>query len=230
VPRNGIPGLDDALEQERHERDLPYISRFYEKSIAGESVLNVTPLSFVKLVESRNPFLCGGEIAWGHVAQFVYILNDTVIEDRNDRQRHIRAISTRICEHELIDAIASADEFFDVTFRDSPKGAAGSSPVASSCAWYEYRFANAPWNWDRDRTLNMPLRILYQQLRCQEKDNGNHPLNVLSAKAKEDWNKQIREGLKDGSITPKMLEKITAMNFGITPEQFDAMEAAKNHG
>lgn len=213
MPRNAIPGFDEALAQERRERNVPYLSDFYENDLCGTRVRNLTPILYVRLVESRTPFIAGGDAGLEHVAQFVYIASGLEISDSTERQKSIREIATRAGEIGLEDCFAQIDEYVDVTFRDSPEEGGGSSPIASSCAWMEYRFACDPWRWDRDRTLNMPIRILYQQIRCQEKEHGEAVANKLSRAAYKGFIEALQAGINDGSITQSDLDKIREANI-----------------
>lgn len=212
MQRNSIPGFGEALSQEQKERNLPYLSRFFEKEVAGHQVPNLTPLLYTLLVERGSPFVVGGTVELGHIAEFVYVVKGLEIEDQIERKKIIFEIGEIVGKTGFDQSCSQIDFYLDVTFRDSGDGKSSGSPIASSCAWMEYRFASDPWRWDRERTLNMPLRILYQQLRCQDKEQGGTVVNKLSREVYAAFLKNIQKGLRDGSITQEDLNKINEIN------------------
>lgn len=212
MQKNSIPGFEEALKQERKERNLPYVSRFFEKEVGGNQILNLTPTLCALLVERGSPFIVGGNVNLSHIVEFIYISKGLDIPIETDRKKAIRDIGLLVGEVGFENSCSQIDFYLDVTFRDSPDGKSAGAPIASSCAWMEYRFASDPWRWDRDRTLNMPLRILYQQLRCQEKEQGGIVVNKLSREAWASFLKMIQQGLKDGTVTQEDLDKINQIN------------------
>ncbi len=71
------------------------------------------------------------------------------------------------------------DQFLDDTFLDAPDGKP-SRPYVCSIAWMEYSMASKPFGWSREYTLDQPLRVIYQLLRCRAIDSGMKVINRIS--------------------------------------------------
>jgi len=203
VAKNGIPGYEEALSQERRERNLAYLNLPFE--ICGIIVRQITPFDYCALVESRSPFVVGGKLTRVKSAHFIFLLSDEF--KGKGKEDSIKIILERLCVFSDDKVFSEISDLVEITFRDAGTGQAKSAPVASSAAWLEYRMGGEPWRWDRERTLKTPLRIIYQQIRCDDKVKGEIVKNELSHKAQGDWLKALNEGIQDGSITPEMLAK-----------------------
>ena len=199
---NGIPGFDLALSQERSERNLAYLSR--TETVLGEQVLQITPLLLCSLVEKRSPFLVGGVVNYPQVAQFLCALSPL---DDASSPTNIRRLYESIAHFPLTKCEAEVEEFLAVTFRDQPKGSGPDcAPVASSAAALEYRM-KVTFGWDRELTLNTPLRIIYQQLRLWQQEQGQIVINALSQRTKADWQKTLQAALDSGQITAEQISE-----------------------
>ena len=211
MSRNGIPGLSEALAQEAHERNLAYISEGF--SICSVSVPQITPITLCKLIEARSPFIYGTEATREHCAQFAYLVRNLVPQSDFEKTKAIGDIHLEFGVSALSEIIADIYEFIDITLRDQGSSSNSSSPVASNLAWWEYRFAGKPWKWSRKKTLNTPLRILFQQLRCQEKEHGESVVNNLSHKVKSDFLKEMQRHIDEGSITTQQISDLQNLKF-----------------
>lgn len=208
---NGIPGFEQALERERSERNLAYLNPV--EIVCGHRVRQVTPLLLCKLLEARSPFMCGGSYGYPHVVQFLCILGESQLTTETaflEEQRRLFAALVSIPLHECEKQIS---EFLGVTFRDQPSGKKDGAPIASSVAWLEYRMTGEPWKWTREQTLNTPLRIIYQQIRCWQKEQGESVVNNLSHKAKAEWLKQLQAAIDSGEITPENVAAFQEQQF-----------------
>lgn len=101
--------------------------------------------------------------------------------------------------------MAEIQEFVNLTFMDAPAGGKEEKPIASNIAWLVYRFRHDPWRMSELETSNTPLRKLYQELRCFERENDKNPANKSDIK-KSDWLGEVNLALKEGRITQKQLD------------------------
>lgn len=211
MARSGIPGLDEALAQESRERNLAYLSEGF--SICGVSVPQITPITLCKLIESRSPFIYGTEPTREHCGQFVYLVRNLAPQSDFEKKQAIAKIHADFGKHSLAEIVTEIFEFVDITLRDQGGSSKGSTPIASNLAWWEYRFSGKPWQWKRNETLNTPLRILFQQLRCQEKEHGEAVVNNLSHKVKGDFLKEMQRHIDEGGITHEQIADLQNLKF-----------------
>jgi len=207
---NGIPGFERALSQERSERNLAYLSR--TEKVLGEPVLQITPLLLCSLVEIRSPFLVGGGLNYPQVAQFLCALSP--LNDASSPS-NIRRLYESIARFPLQQCESEIEAFLAVTFRDQPRGSGpDGAPVASSAAALEYRM-KVTFGWDRELTLNTSLRIIYQQLRLWQQEQGQIVINTLSQRTKADWQKTLQAALDSGQITVEQIAEFQSQQSAL---------------
>lgn len=171
-----------AISRERKLREEAYLSAPH--FICGIPLKQITPRLLAVLFRIETPFLTGAEVRDGDVLRFLWAchVDNPLREERSrlfqpsKRQRFLASINAGF-DFDL--AVAEIDCFMEDTFMDSPDGKS-SRPYACSIAWLEYSMCSKPFCWTREYTLDSPMRIIYQLLRCRALDNGAILKNRLS--------------------------------------------------
>jgi len=176
---------------------------------------------------TRTPFIFGGDVSDESVfVQFIAILkaDDYSLDE----------ITAKAMDADLDEWEREIGDFITLTFLDAPGGGeTDEAPIASACAWLEWRFASAPFGWDYDtKTALTPLRRLYQLARCQEREAGQAVVNPLSGRCEGDWLDKVNEELqRDPDGTKKIIAEIQARDAArragieyVTPAELNAQE------
>jgi len=185
-----VPGLAEALAKERRLREDAYLG--HPEDVCGVKLNQITPRLLAILFRMETPFLSGGKITPEETIRFLWALSVDFTPDKKTRDKWIAAFIRRIAIGEIdwqfvYDSIC---EFLDATFLDAPQGK-DSTPYVCSLAWYEVSMYDL-MGWDSERTMEMPLRRIYQLMRCQQIKEGDRTIvNKLSDKANDDWMKSI---------------------------------------
>lgn len=199
-----IHGYEAEVEQEQLKRNLVYLDQC--EIVCGEPIRNITPRSLALLSAMRTPFLSGGSITAPVVAQFIWALHRDYSVASWWKRRQLRKRLARIPIEQCATEIFA---FLDLTFMDRPTGGKEEKPIASNIAWIVYRFRHEPWRMSERETSNTPLRKLYQELRCWERENDRIPAN-RSDILKTDWLNNLNEALKSGLLTQIQLDEWNA--------------------
>lgn len=200
MPR-GIPGFDESVAQEQRERNESYLDI---SSIIGDiPIRQMTPMDMVRLTYGRNPYLTGsGAITHPAAAQFIFQLAVTPV---NSISSALESVAKFTIE-ELDDDISA---YMDLTFRDQNGSASDSdAPIACSVAWLEYRMSCKPFEWDRERTLSSPLRLIWQQIRCWQAEQGEVVKNRLSGANTDQFLCEVQRRINEGTLTQADLDKM----------------------
>lgn len=174
--------LFKAIGRERRLREEAYLGT--PQFICGIPLKQITPRLLAVLFRINTPFLQGGDATEEDIALFLWAthLRNPMREEtprwlgKTERQKFAKLFRKGFDYDEAERAI---DEFMVDTFLDAPDGKP-SRPYVCSIAWLEYGMAAKPFNWQREYTLDQPLRIIYQLLRCRAMDNGAVLKNPLS--------------------------------------------------
>lgn len=165
---------------------------------------NITPQLLAVLISIKSPFYVGGEYTYPHVAQFLCALH---AEDLEPDAENIRRMLQSASRFTLSECARQIKDFIDLTFLDAPKSSGTpEKPIASEIAWLRYRFRGKPFEMEFDEIMETPLRILYQELRCWQKENGVHVSNP-SDKLSRSWLEQVQHYLSTGELTQADLDE-----------------------
>ncbi len=203
-----------AVAKERAARNSVYVSP--REVLCGQVVHNVTPHHLSLFAEAESPFVYGGSITILDVVQFIGILTPEQKPERywwGGKKKLVQTLADKLVPRDLEEMAAEISDFVELTFMDAPGGSSGfnSAPIASACAWIEYRMLSVPFHWDYEtRTKHIPLRRIYQLLRCQDRDAGNTVVNKLSGRIESESLDVIQAGLDAGTITPEQVEEAQA--------------------
>lgn len=205
-----IPGRAEALARENQLREESYLGA--PQLIAGVKCAQITPRSLTLLSVIGSPFVCGGAVTKDAALQFLWTLAIDLRDGmRNERYkvRWIRAYEKHVARRGwdweyVVDAIS---DFVEETFMDAPTGGSDSTPYVCSSAWLEIRMRKI-MGWSYETTRDVPLRRIYQLLRCDAMEQGDRTLvNKLSDKANDDWMKAVMQNpeaiaeIQKGGIT-----------------------------
>ncbi len=191
----------EAVSVEQTARNCIYLGVPY--TLLGFEIHNITPRLMARLNGCKSPFLCGGSKRIEHVAQFIWVLSTDYAAD-NHRGR--KSLVTKVEKMDLSKCCHEIMEFLDLTFLDSPTGKA-STPYASSIAWMEYRMTCEPFLWDYDtKTIDVPLRRIYQLIRCWQLEQNIKLTNRISDKIAGDQLDIVNQALTEGIITAQDID------------------------
>lgn len=196
-----VQGYEAEVEQEQIARNLVYLDQ--PEIVLGETICNITPHFLAVLSAIKTPFYCGGPFDHKHVAQFLWSLHRDY--SPNDK-RTPRGILARVLGIPLEQCRNEIAAFMDLTFMDMPRGGKEEKPIASGIAWLIYRFRHKPWEMCEEETKHTPLRKLYQELRCFERENEQVVANKSDQK-KATWLQALNEALRTGAITQAQLDE-----------------------
>jgi hypothetical protein len=197
-------GYEDAVALEQHARCIAYLN--LPETVCGFKVKNITPLLHASLISHKTPFLLGGSFSHSHVAQFICLLSVNIVSDES-----IDLTLAEVSKIPLEQCSSEIDNFINLTFMDAPKGGKASKSIASATAWMVYRFRGEPFRMERQEILNTPYRILYQEMRCWEKEEGANIRNE-SDKLMGNWLQRLQDALDSGKITQEQLDEFNARN------------------
>jgi hypothetical protein len=190
-----VPGLKEALAKERRLRENAYLG--FPEIVCGVKLHQITPRLLAILFRMESPYLDGGSITPTETLRLMWALSIDFTKDRKYRDKWI-AKYVKWLEKKEYDWEYVHDEVFeylDATFLDAPQGS-DSTPYVCSLAWYEFRMKRM-MGWDSERTMETPLRRIYQLMRCEQITEGDRTIvNKLSDKVNDDW---LNEVMKDPS-------------------------------
>lgn len=189
-----IPGLSEAYERERRLREEVYLG--LPHFVCGIPLRQITPRIFALLLHIRTPFIGGGEVTDAAIGQFLWACHRDFTPPRKRWLRNPNAARDKfmasLAEKDFDDLEDGIDAFLDATFLDSPQGGRNDdTPYVCGVAWMEYRMALDPFRWDSERTLDTPLRRIYQLVRCHDSAHGVPLFNRFSDDVKQDWMKDF---------------------------------------
>lgn len=199
-----VQGYAEAVANEQAARVTAYLDK--PEIVCGEPLRNITPHLLAILLDIETPFYCGGNYGYPHVAQFLCALH---VEELDASPINVLRMTRSATRFLLEDCAAQISAFITLTFMDSPKGGGNDKPIASSIAWLRYRFRCEPFRMKPSETMRTPLRQLYQELRCWERDNGEDVRNP-SDRLTSSWLTQVQDALKRGEITQSDLDEFNA--------------------
>lgn len=164
---NSIPGLKEAVAKQDLIRDAIFLPGGQIESIAGFTVLPMTPFHLVTLHVMQSPMIEGGTPSPEQLAAFLWVLNPRFGSWWAKRSflRRCRKVFKRA--QSVADVIDSARLYLQETFQDRPASNSARSmpsyysPAASLC----FRFGSEPFYWPEERTLHTPLKKMFQYLR-----------------------------------------------------------------
>lgn len=186
-----VAGYEDEVAQEQLARNLVYLD--CPETVLGELVRNITPHLLAVLTAIQSPFITGGPIRYPHIAQFIWALH----RDYSPNSWWKRYLLTnRLNAFSLEESVRGINAFLDLTFMDAPQSGKDEKPIAANVAWLIYRFRQEPWRMTEEQTKHTPLRKLYQELRCFERENGEIPQNKSDKKIAE-WLQRIQKWIDE---------------------------------
>lgn len=158
-----IPGYSEALADEAAVRELSYVDA--PRTVAGIDVRQPTILDVVLLTHAESPFLVGGQITPGAIAQWFWHMATPEYRKRG-RVWHI--LTMRRLKYD--ETLREIQEFLDRHLQDSPAGS--ESTQAEFVSWVAaavHALASA-YGWTERDILNMPLARVFQYLRLIQRN------------------------------------------------------------
>lgn len=196
-----IPGYEDALREERRLREEIFLD--VPAVIGGVVVNHITPSLLARLAQMRTPFICGGEYNEAETLRFMFAVWSEFVPQShpefNDKILMLTALLRQRFPDNFLALEDEIDQFISVTFMDGPRGGPESVPYVTGIAWHVYQMAKEPYGWDEQRTLDTPLRKIYQYLRCLKLERGDIMFNELSDTVKANWLQELRENKITGN-------------------------------
>lgn len=193
--RVSIPGLPEAFEKERRLREEVYLGSPY--FVCGIPLNQITPRIFARLLFIRTPFIGDGDVTPAAIGAFLWACHRDYEKPRTGwfgrtvnrkRDRFLRSLK-RMDFEELEDGI---DAFLDATFLDMPSGGKTTdTPYVCGVAWMNYRMMIDPFRLTREVIADIPLREMYQLIRCHDSVNGTPLFNKYSDRIKDDYLREL---------------------------------------
>lgn len=178
-----IPGLKEAIAQERFDRSAPFLG--LPERVCGVDCRPLTLLDVLRLDCIGSPFLSGGEVDGMDVAAFLKL--QAAQSNPLLRKWEIARQSRRISFEAAVNQIT---EFLSESFADAPPN---SNAVDGPRYWtfahdYIHLFASA-YGWTTDHILSQPVKVLLPQLNVLRYMNDHKaPLfNPRSDKVRGQW-------------------------------------------
>lgn len=179
-----------ALDLERRFREEPYLGAPHY--ICGFPLKEITPRLIAVLFHIQTPFFGNGEVTDEDILRFLWachVDNPMRKEEPKVIRRFLRKpIIVTTSKQRFMEAAEEIDfdeaeesiwEFLKATFMDAPDGPQ-TRPYVCSVAAMQYAMGGKPFNWPTSYTLDQPLRIIYQLMRCRQREHGMILTNSLS--------------------------------------------------
>lgn len=199
--RNTIPNFAEAEDSERVDRSIAFLR--LDELIAG---LKCAPLNLTRLEYLRaysNPYVIGGDAGLNHLLQFLWFVSPDFKAGREAMEQFIyanRGLNVK-------EAQQGIDDYLDRAFLDAPHGGRANVSYYSPSAALVFEMAQEPYRWTIEQTMREPLPIIYQLIKCRDKNNGAVVVNRRSDGAAGDWldalNKAEEEKREKQSKTKK---------------------------
>jgi hypothetical protein len=183
IKASDIPGLREAIKRENDCRDASFLD--LTTDICGVPIRQMTPRDLLILDGIGNPLMAGGLPSPAELAEFLWLLSPRYVFGSSLR-RFMFGLSIRRLNY--LEAVKACWRYIEETFQDSP-GSSGVSamPYAGWCAYLVNTIA-INYGWNDDATLNMPLKKLFQYLKCIRRHHDPHaPMHNPSDKVKGDY-------------------------------------------
>lgn len=178
------PELAAAAKEEKRARakawlELPYF-------IAEVEVVPLTLEKLALLREAGSPFLVGGPVSPGSMAQFLWFVSPSFCFDDKKRDAFIKHVSVISVE----DVLLGIYEYLDQAFFDSPQlnkdaassGDGGGLPVE---AFIVHRIAKE-YGWKRKEILRAPVACVFQLLGLMKEEGAGYE-TPLQDVIKDNW-------------------------------------------
>jgi hypothetical protein len=202
VSKSCFPAYSRILEEEKRDRASIFCGK--NELVAGVSVLPMTPLILETLVAFENPLLVGGEITRGSVLHFLWIVSDGFSTAEAAREAFLKEWAIRIDK----DSAAFEINFYiERTFMDSASGKL-SKPYFSMAAFLIHQMAKNPFRWSMEKTMQTPLRIIFQLLKASAQEDGEIVFNKRSDKALGDAAAELNRAREAKEISEEDLIRL----------------------
>ncbi len=175
-----IPGYTDAVAEERRDRAFAFLGQ--QDTICGVPVHQMTPIHWEWFRATDNPFVCGGHVNSAHALHALWMLSVDFKADAAATQE----FTERHLTIDVESLYRDLDAYMVRMFLDAPYGKEG-LPYYSAAAGMVHGMAEAPYNWDTERTLRTPLPIIFQLLKAKDRAAGIIVINRKSDKVRGDW-------------------------------------------
>lgn len=178
-----IPGLREAVKRENDVRDASFLD--LTTSICGIEIRQMTPRDLLILDGIGNPLVANALPSPVQLAEFLWLLSPRY-RNRSPVRRFLFARSIRRLNY--IAAAKACSRYISDTFQDSPGGGGPASvPYASWCGHIVHTIATN-YGWERNTTIKLPLKELFQYLRCIRRHHDpDCPMHNPSDKLKGDY-------------------------------------------
>jgi hypothetical protein len=198
-----------AVASERKDRAEAVLA--LPELIAGVRVEALTPRRLEWLRACGNPFICGGECPVAAIPEFIWhIIKDFRFGD-DERRRAFLAAVIDLNEYEAREGI---DAYLDRAFLDAPSGSDSVGYYAPTVGLYnvlnEY-FPSAGWS--LATVLDTPLRVIYQLIKCADKQRGCVVVNRRS-----------------DAVKGRMLDKVESFDVNTESEIDPLIESKRGEG
>lgn len=179
-----IPGLAEAEAKQEQLRDSAFLA--LPVTICGLPCAELTVRRFAVLIQSRNPFVCGGFPLPEDVAVFLWAM-DPAFSYTNAAARSARIEACRTLDYHA--AVAEIKAFVDEAFMDSPPTSGEASESLNSWLASLVDILAREYGWTQRDVLDLPMPCVFQYTRIiNRRISPNTPqFNRLTDAAKTKW-------------------------------------------
>ncbi len=182
--REKIPGYAEAQDSEQVDRAKAFLG--LPERICGIDCHPLTPTHIERLIAARNGYIAGGKITDAITLQFLWIVSMQYKVGSSHIEEWIAGLSedsTRLIFENGYDEI---EDYLERAFLDSPLGRKA-APCYSFSADLITALADEPFRWTMERTMNTPVAISYQLVKCRIRQKGGILVNRRSDEVAGDW-------------------------------------------
>lgn len=185
----GNPYLE-ALDLERSFREEAYLGAPH--FICGIPIKQITPRLLAVLFRVKTPFFGSNEVTDEDILMFLWAchVGNPMREEKPQVVKRFlrRDLVLPTAKQRFLKSLVDVDldeaedgiwDFLKATFMDAPDGPQ-TRPYVCSVAAMQYAMASKPFGWTTDYTLDQPLRVIYQLMRCRAREHGLILTNSLS--------------------------------------------------
>lgn len=179
-----IPGLSEAEARQDQLRDSAFLA--LPVKLCGLPCAELTVRRFAILIQSRNPFVCGGFPLPEDVAMFLWAM-DPSFSYTDAAARDARIEACKSLDYHA--AVAEIRAFIEEVFLDSPpsSGVAGESLNSWMASLVD--ILAREYGWTQSEVLDLPMPCVFQYTRIiNRRISPNTPqFNRLTDAAKNKW-------------------------------------------
>lgn len=166
------PQLAEAARTERKQRSESWLN--LPVDICGITVKPLTLERFCLLKAAESPFIVGGTVTAGAIAQFLWIVSDGFCINESEKVRFLKSVR----DINAAAALIAIYQYIDDAFFDAPKSDADDAREPPSLALEAVLIdrLGSLYHWTPETILKMPMAQIFQLLTANGSGGTTTPL------------------------------------------------------